>query len=157
MSKKDKVDTIKRETSKQKFLDALAIDSVAGNVLVACKIAGVTRSLMYRYRNEDLDFAVKWNQCVKDGRKILLDMAYNVLYQSLANQNLTASIFVLKTLNPKIWNDRIIKLNIEDKPQETYHEVSPEYAKMLNEKFPDLVKQMKKRREQEVLHEIENG
>lgn len=120
----DKVDTIKREQTKQKFLDALALDTVSGNVIMACNVAGVTRSLMYRYREQDNVFRQRWDTITKKGREVPADIAESQLNRAVLQGNVTAIIFTLKKLRPEVWGDKY------QAPIQQTHKPSPEFQKM---------------------------
>lgn len=143
----DKTDTVehnqKTELDKQKFLDALRLETTGANVLLACKIAGVNRTWMYQCKAEDDDFSMKWDRAIVDGKQSLHDMAYSVVYKSLAEGDKKMAMFVLRTLEPETWNrDRYSYEEIRTKKQETRCIVSPGYSAMIrrmvgNGKFDD--------------------
>ena len=112
MGNTDKTDTEqhreKTKLEKQKFLEALKLETTGANVLLACKIAGVNRTWMYQCKAEDSNFSQEWDLAILSGRQTLRDMAYSVIYKSLADGDKKIAVFVLKSLESDIWdNDRL--------------------------------------------------
>lgn len=121
--KVDKVDTIKKETLKQSFLDALSSEKISGSVYFACKAVGYSRSWMYRLRAEDPIFSQEWDQIVDLSRQGLADIAESKLYEHVRGGNITAIIFTLKKLRPEKWGDKQPVLP----PPQTTHTMSKRF------------------------------
>ena len=92
----------RRDRQKKKFIETLEAQST---VLHAAKAAGVSRWTAYRWRHEDLDFAVQWDQALENA----VDVVENSLYQKAVSGDTICMIFYLKAHRP-IYRD---KLNID--------------------------------------------
>src|SRR5687768_232619 len=92
----------KRDTKKKRFIETLAAQ---GTVSHAAEAAGVSRNTVYRWRQEDHEFASLWDEAHENA----VDAVESVLYQSALRGNIVAIIFYLKAHRP-IYRD---KLNID--------------------------------------------
>ena len=107
--------TIKKEekaTIKEKFLELMDTEEVLGNVLMATrrlKDAGheVGRRTLYYWRNEDKNFADKWEEVSHNANEQFADEAEASLRKLVLTGNPTAIIFSLKNLRRKQWNDMV--------------------------------------------------
>lgn len=79
-----------RETPQSRFLLAL---SEGLHVCEAVRRAGVSRSTVYNWKNDDPAFAEAWN----DALETMLDNVENAIYTAAMQGNVTAQIFILKT------------------------------------------------------------
>ena len=135
MNSTDKTDTkthrMQTETEKQKFLDALKLETTGANILLACKIAGVNRTWMYQCKSEDSNFSRAWDEAVRFGKQSLRDMAYSVIYKSLAEGDKKIAMFVLKSLEPAVWNQDKGEVADTKSPEPRCY-VSPTFAAILN-------------------------
>ena len=61
-------------TAKEKFITALEEGASIGG---AAKKARSSRSAVYRWRDDDEDFAVRWNEAVETGTDRLEDVAFD--------------------------------------------------------------------------------
>jgi hypothetical protein len=57
---------------KQKFLDELCERPI---VTIAAKRLGISKATVYRWRNEDPDFASQFKRCLAEGRGTITDLA----------------------------------------------------------------------------------
>jgi hypothetical protein len=57
---------------KQKFLDELCERPI---VTIAAKRLGISKATIYRWRNEDPDFASQFKSCLSEGRVTITDLA----------------------------------------------------------------------------------
>ena len=80
---------------KEKVLQAL--EESLGVVTTACLKAGISRQLFYQWKKEDKQFADK----VLDIEDIALDFAESKLHSQISSNNITATIFFLKTRGKK--------------------------------------------------------
>jgi hypothetical protein len=64
----------------------------AGNVGLACKQAGVSRSTYYRWTGEDGDFAVRCEEALRLGREEISDLAHGRLIQ-MVEQGVPKAVF----------------------------------------------------------------
>ena len=67
----------KRDRQKKRFIDAL---TTHGTVLHAAQAAGVSRNTVYRWRQEDFEFAETWYEAHENA----VDVVENVIYQLAA-------------------------------------------------------------------------
>jgi hypothetical protein len=93
MAKKE--DKAKTRILKENLLKAL--ESSLGVVTTACKNAGCSREIFYRYCKQDAEFAKK----VKEIEGIALDFAESQLHKQIQDGNTSATIFYLKTKGKK--------------------------------------------------------
>lgn len=106
----DKSDTIKKESKsqanrKRAFLIELVNGICLGNVAIAAKRAGVARQMLYRWRNDDSDFASAWDKTKKETDELLVEKAESALISAIDAGNITAIIFTLKTRAPERWGE----------------------------------------------------
>ena len=94
----------KRDTRKKRFIATL---SAQGTVSNAAQVAGVSRQTAYRWRNEDDEFAILW----EEAGETAVDAGESVLYQKALNSDFVGIIFYLKAHRPK-YQDRL-NVNIE--------------------------------------------
>jgi len=136
MGKPDKTDTKqsreKTNLEKQRFLDALRLETTGANVLLACKIAEVNRTWMYQCKSEDPDFSQAWDRAILNGRQTLRDMAYSVVYKRLADGDKTVAMFVLKAIEPEVWNQEKAE---STKVEEHWHTPSPRFRKAMEDLY----------------------
>ena len=83
--------TDKTDNKKIQMIDAL--ESSLGIVTSACKIVGIHRSTHYDWYNDDPSY----RKAVDDIQNISLDFAETQLFQAMKENNVTATIFYLKT------------------------------------------------------------
>ena len=75
-----------------------ALESSLGVVTTACKKTDTPRSTYYKWLREDKEFA----DAVKDIENVSLDFAESKLFEQMANNNTSATIFYLKTKGKQI-------------------------------------------------------
>ena len=92
------------DTQKKRFIDTL---EVQGTVSCAARTAGVSRNTVYRWREDDREFAAGWDEAMESA----VDAVESVLYQKAMSGDTVAMIFYLKADRP-IYRD---KLNIDVK------------------------------------------
>jgi hypothetical protein len=88
-----------KATKKKRFVVALREHGIIG---IAAQAAGVHRSSIYRWADEDPDFA----QEVDNAREVAVDVIEESLYTKAKNGDTIAQIFYLKARRP-IFRDRI--------------------------------------------------
>jgi len=74
-----------------------ALEKSLGIVTIACKEAGISRTLHYNWYNEDAEY----KQAVDDVADIALDFVESKLYKKIEADDTTAMIFYLKTKGKK--------------------------------------------------------
>ena len=82
----------KRDTRKKRFLDAL---TAHGTVRHAAQAAGVSRNTVYRWRQEDFEFAGAWYEAHENAVE-------SVIHQQAVGGNTLPGIFYLKAHRPNI-------------------------------------------------------
>lgn len=89
----------KRDSQKRRFIDAL---TEQGTVYHAAQAAGVSRQTVYRWRDEDPEFADLWYEAIENA----VDRVENTIYQRALAGDTIAAIFYLKAQRP-IYRDRL--------------------------------------------------
>ena len=89
----------KRDNRKKRFIEAL---TVHGTVYHAAKAAGVSRQTVYRWREEDPEFADRWDEAIENA----VDEVESTIYQQAVGGNTLAAIFYLKAHRP-MYRDRL--------------------------------------------------
>ena len=79
------------KSDKNRMISALA--ECLGNVSDACKKAGISRNTHYRWLKEDSEYS----EAVSEQSEVALDIAEAMLMEKIAEGNLRAIIFFLKT------------------------------------------------------------
>jgi len=75
-------------------------------VQVACEKTGVSRNSVYRWRNEDPEFAKAMDEAIAEGEAIVNDLGESQLLTLMKEKNWHAISFWLRKRNPK-FKDRI--------------------------------------------------
>lgn len=104
---KRKVTISKRQKMQREILLAeLRKNSV---MTVACQKAGIPRSTVYRWVNNDPEFASLVEEASTEGRDIINDMAESVLIKKVREENLAAVRFWLTHNHERyqLWKSRI--------------------------------------------------
>ena len=101
-----------RHIKKEAMLKAL--ESSLGVVTTACKKTDTPRSTYYKWLREDKEFA----DAVKDIENVSLDFAESKLFEQMANNNTSATIFYLKTKGKQrgYWEKQQHDLTSDDEP-----------------------------------------
>ena len=94
----------KSDRQKKRFIDAL---TTHGTVRHAAQAAGVSRNTVYRWRQEDFEFAEAWSEAHENAAGVV----ENVIYEQAVGGNTLAAFFYLKAHRPK-YRDRL-NVNIE--------------------------------------------
>ena len=71
-------------------------------IRVACEKAGITRKTAYAWRERDAGFAKAWDEAREDGIDRIEE---HVMAQALKD-NLTAGIFLLKSLRRNVYGEK---------------------------------------------------
>jgi hypothetical protein len=93
-----------REQAKASFVDFL---SSGGSVTASARSAGIDRRAVYRWRDDDDDFADAWDDAAERGCDVLEDRALDLAMQDkdLGVASRT-TIALLKSRRPKAWSER---------------------------------------------------
>ena len=94
----------KRDSRKKRFIEALTLQ---GTVYHAAQAAGISRQTAYRWRDDDLKFALCWDEAIENA----VDAVENVVYHRALSGDIIAAIFYLKAQRPK-FRDRL-DVNVE--------------------------------------------
>lgn len=89
----------KRDRQKKGCIEALILK---GTVYHAAKAAGVSRQTVYRWREEDPEFAQLWEEAIEND----VDEVESTIYHQAVGGNTLAAIFYLKAHRP-IYRDRL--------------------------------------------------
>lgn len=89
----------KRDSRKKRFIEALTLN---GTVFHAAQAAGVSRQTVYRWRQENPEFADLWEEAIENA----VDEVESTIYQQAVGGNTLAAIFYLKAHRP-IYRDRL--------------------------------------------------
>lgn len=97
MAKTNKANNLKKEEqqrtieAKEKILEALKLS--LGVKTTACNKAGISRTQLYKWMQDDEEFSAK----VNDLRETALDFVESALFGQIQNGSTAATIFYLKT------------------------------------------------------------
>ena len=103
----------RRDTKKKRFIETLASQ---GTVSHAAQAAGVSRNTVYRWRDDDPEFAILWDEAHEQA----VDSVESVLFQKALSGDSICLIFYLKAHRP-IYRDRLtidieqLKSDIEER------------------------------------------
>lgn len=103
----------KQERKKELLLEKLTKTPI---VQAVCQKVGIDRATYYRWKKEDLVFAGKAEQALKEGCLFINDMAESQLISAIKDKHMTAIIFWLKNHHKSYMqpnrdlNDKINKL-----------------------------------------------
>jgi len=100
------------EIKKEAILKSL--EASLGVVTTACKKTETPRSTFYKWLKEDEAFADK----VKEIENVSLDFAESKLFEQMADNNTSATIFYLKTKGKKrgYWEKQQMDMTTDDEP-----------------------------------------
>jgi hypothetical protein len=70
-------------------------------IQVACEKTGISRNSVYRWRNEDKEFAEEMAKALAEGEALVNDMSESQLLVLIREKNWSAISFWLKHRNPK--------------------------------------------------------
>ncbi len=104
---KRRVTVSKRQKMQREILFAeLRKNSV---MTIACQKAGVPRSTIYRWMNNDPEFMDAIEEAVSEGRGVINDMAESVVIKKIREENLAASKYWLSHNHDRyqLWKSRI--------------------------------------------------
>jgi len=124
MSKKTKKRTLIKKPNQGagEWQDAfLAVLRGSGNIRHSCEKAGIARSIAYKWRKEDKNFADKWNEAKEDAIEAL---EYEARTRAIKGSDVLL-MFLLKSLRPEKYRERY-EHTLEGKPSEFLHIYLPE-------------------------------
>ncbi|MCM1503388.1 MAG: phBC6A51 family helix-turn-helix protein [Bacteroidales bacterium] len=90
-------DTKKRKTAQKKAEFLAALEKNLGNVTLSARACGIDRTSVYRWKNEDADFAA----AVAAIDEVAIDFVESKLMKQISDNDTVAIIFYLKTRGKK--------------------------------------------------------
>lgn len=100
---------IRIEKNKKKILEILERTPV---IQVACERAGIGRSTLYRWKNEDEEFAKKVDKAMGEGTELVNDMAVSQLISAIKDKNMGAIRFWLQNNDARYTNKLEVSANV---------------------------------------------
>jgi hypothetical protein len=94
----------RRDSQKKRFIETL---KAQGTVYHAAQAAGISRWTAYRWRQDDAEFADRWDDSIEDA----VDAVESVLYQKALAGDVVSMIFYLKAHRPKYRDRLAVDLN----------------------------------------------
>ena len=79
-----------------------------GNVLLSCRVAGISRKQAYKTRQTNAAFAAEWADCMDDA----IDMLEDIAVQRAKTVSDVLLIFLLKAHRPEVYRETV-NLRIE--------------------------------------------
>ena len=128
----------------EKFLATL--QKTGGNISRACKAEGIARNTAYTWRDEDKDFAIRWDEALQAGLDELEQEARRRAFEGLQNAVFykgevvgyereysdTLMIFLLKGGRPEKYKDR------QEIEASVKHSVDDETIKKINQIYDSI-------------------
>lgn len=93
----------------------------------ACEKAGVGRATYYRWRHEDIEFALQADTALEESVGLMNDLAESQLLSAIKEKNITAIIFWLKNRHRAYTN----RLEINAKVESKIVELTPEQEDLI--------------------------
>jgi len=84
-----------RDDTKKKLIEAMK--ESMGIVTLSCKKVGVSRNAFYEWLKQDKEF----EKAIKETKKVQIQMVEDRLLKAIAQDNITAIIFYLKSKHPE--------------------------------------------------------
>jgi hypothetical protein len=94
---------MRKDRAQAPFLDQLKKIPI---VQIACEKTGVSRNSVYRWRNEDREFAKAMDEALAEGEAIVNDLGESQLLTLMKEKNWHAISFWLRKRNPR-FRDRL--------------------------------------------------
>lgn len=101
----------KRDQTKQLFLDQLRKTPI---IETACQKIDISRMTVWRWKQEDKEFAQKVDEALLDGRYLVNDLAESQLIGAVKDRNLSAITYWLRNHHPDYANKLEIKHALAD-------------------------------------------
>jgi hypothetical protein len=117
---------MKKNKVKDAFLEQLRKVPI---IQVACEKVGVSRNSVYRWKNDDPEFAKEMETALEDGEALVNDMTENQLMVLIREKNWHAISFWLRKRNPK-FKDRV---EITTKVEQVDVPLTPEQEELMKE------------------------
>lgn len=102
---------VRASRHKRLFLEQLRKTPI---VQIACDKTGAKRTTVYRWRDEDKNFAKEMERALDEGRSLINDAAEGQLMGSIRDRNLPAVIFWLKHHHPSYSTKIAVETTIKE-------------------------------------------
>lgn len=122
---------------KARFLEALGSDRIAGNVLVAANVIGISRDTAYEWRNKDSEFASKWQEVITLAVDKKVDLAEDKLFEQVLKGNITAIMYTLRRYKPEVYDRRRNEQPNKQMESMYWHTPSPEFQAIIDKYVAD--------------------
>lgn len=117
---------MKSEKTKQLILDQLRRLPI---IQAVCERVGVSRSTLYRWRDESVEFRNNLEEAIADGEALINDLTESQLISLIKDKNYSAISFWLRRRHPK-FKDR---LEINASIHTTNEQLSPEQESVVRQ------------------------
>lgn len=117
---------MKQTRQKEMMIDQLRKTPI---IQVACEKLSIGRSSYYRWRQDDAKFAKDCDEAIKEGRKLVNDVAVSQLLNAIREGNMTAIMFWLKHFD----DDFKTKVEISGSVKQVREELTEEEAAIIAE------------------------
>jgi hypothetical protein len=114
----------KTDQNKKLFLEQLQKTPV---VEIACQKINISRMTFYRWKADDKEFAKEADEAVRDGQKLVNDLAESQLIGAVKDRNLPAIMYWLRNHHPDYANKLRIEHALDDE------ELTPEQEAVVRE------------------------
>ena len=138
----------KNQKTKEDIIDGLKKTPI---IQFACKKMNISRSTLYRWKQQDKEFSEKIDEAISQGNELMNDLAESQLISAIKDRNLGAIIFWLKNRHKAY----APKLKISGEIRNKNKPLSPEQkelikkALLLSSLIPDTNKLNNKKNEQQ--------
>ena len=145
---------MRSEKDKKEFLENLKKIPI---IQAACERSNVSRASVYRWKNEDKDFAQALEKALSEGEALINDLSEGQLIALIKDRNFSAIRFWLNHRHSKFREQMEIKARIERQ-----EELNPEQEKVVREalelaSFSSEIKSNKKKNEKEYFNSKKNS
>lgn len=117
----------KNDKTKTLFLEQLKKTPI---VQIACEKLGIGRATLYRWKEEDTEFAKQVDAAIFDGRLMVNDLAESQLIGAVKDRDMRAIMYWLKHHHTDYKNRMEIEATVN-----TVHELSDEQKELVRQAF----------------------
>ncbi len=117
----------KNDKTKTLFLEQLKKTPI---VQIACEKLGIGRATLYRWKEEDAEFARQVDAAIFDGRLMVNDLAESQLIGAVKDRDMRAIMYWLKHHHTDYKNRMEIEATVN-----TVHELSDEQKELVRQAF----------------------
>ena len=105
---------MKKPRLAKKFLEEIERVPI---VAVVCEKLNISRQTVYRWKNEDSEFATKFNAALYMGRDGITDLAESKLISHINNGNLRSIEYWLTNNTKRYYKPKLPNEQLEDEPK----------------------------------------